>query len=274
MTRFTLIFTLLLHMSAHPATSEDSKLETLDSWGRNRGWEGVGQLLIDRRSTCTGTLIASDLVLTAAHCLADLKSGGPIDPTQIEFRAGWRNGKAVSVRRGKVLVLHPAYEVGASDQVSAARIRWDVAILQLEAPIPFTHADPFTTNGAVRRAEAVSVVSYGRGRNNAASRQRACSVIDKRQGVLAMTCDAVPGSSGAPVFAMRDGRPSVVAVISAIGDVNGKPASFAMDVEEPLAQVMKEFHAGRVFPQQAIVPRRLGIGDREQGDNGAKFVRP
>lgn len=256
------------------ANAEDSKLETLDTWGRNRGWEGVGQLVIARRSTCTGTLIATDLVLTAAHCFVNSDHDGLVDPSQIEFRAGWRAGQAVSDRRGKALVLHPNYDVGAVDAVTTRQIRWDVALLQLDAPIPYTHADPFLTDVGIDVDEEVSVVSYGKGRNNAASRQRSCSVIDQRQGVAAMTCDAVPGSSGAPVFAMRDGRPRIVAVISAIGEVDGAPASFAMDIDRPLARVLSDFHAGRIFPQKATTARRLTVGEADNNQSGAKFVKP
>ncbi|MDH5798616.1 MAG: trypsin-like peptidase domain-containing protein [Paracoccaceae bacterium] len=269
-----ILFGLAISLISAAAIAQDSALETLDSWGRNRGWEGVGQLMISNRSTCTGTMISADLVLTAAHCVFDSEGLTPIAPAQISFRAGWRNGSAVSERVGKALVIHPEFEPGSGNHVSARRIRWDVALVQLIDPIPQTHADPFRTDRAIRVDEEVSVVSYGRGRNNAASRQRACQVLAKHSGVLALSCEAVPGSSGAPVFAIREGRPRVVAVISAIGDFDGREASFATDIEQPLSKLLNELTAGRIFPPPANSARRLTVGTDDRDETGAKFVKP
>lgn len=63
-----------------------------------RGWEAVGRLDLGGRGFCTGALIAPDLVLTAAHCLYDRDSGDRIDPSEIEFKAGMRGGRALAYR--------------------------------------------------------------------------------------------------------------------------------------------------------------------------------
>ena len=73
--------------------------------------------------------------------------------------------------------------------------------------------------GGVERAEI-----GGGGRSDAPSRQRACEVLEAARGLVVMSCDVVPGSSGSPVFAMRQGRPRIVALVSAMG------ACSAMDV--------------------------------------------
>ena len=46
--------------------------------------------------------------------------------------------------------------------------------------------------------------------------------MDKYEGILVMTCDVDFGSSGAPVFQMKDAVAQVVSVISAKAEVHCK----------------------------------------------------
>ena len=139
--RLIAFYTLSTVMLAASAASQDTSLERLDTWGRNRGWEGVGLLNIAGRATCTAVMIRPDLVLTAAHCLYDADKKRQYEPRQIEFRAGWRDGKAVARRYGKRAVVHSGYQNDGS--LTADQVRNDVALLQLADPILSTHADPF-----------------------------------------------------------------------------------------------------------------------------------
>ena len=71
------------------------KLETADD---SRGWDAVGKLILGERGFCTGALIGPQLVLTAAHCLYDKTTGVQIRPEDIEFQAGFRNGRDAAYR--------------------------------------------------------------------------------------------------------------------------------------------------------------------------------
>lgn len=255
-----------------PATAQDSALQALDTWGSNRGWEAVGLLAIAGQSTCTGVMIRSDLVLTAAHCLYDLDNAKMMDPRKIEFRAGWRDGKSVAKRFGKSAIIHSGFVNGSRD--NGDQIRNDIGLLQLFDQIPTTHVDPFRTGGGVATGNTVSVVSYGAGRNSTPSLQKQCEVLETHEGLVAMSCDVVSGSSGSPVFAMHQGRPRVVSVVSSIGRVDGQKVSYGMDLREPLSELMADFRAGRgVFPSVSFGARKIGVGSsRESG--GALFLRP
>jgi protease YdgD len=275
-------FILAIALLGQPAIAQDSRLEKLDTWGRNRGWEGVGLLNIDNQATCTGTMIRPDLVLTAAHCLFDDATGTPLDPRKVEFRAGWRDGQSVARRFGKAALVHPKFQGGDDATLTTDQIRNDIALLQLADPIQSSHADPFRSDRGITPGDNVSVVSYGQGRNDAPSRQRVCEVLEYRGGVAALSCDAVPGSSGAPVFALRDGHPRVVSVVSAIGRYQGRDVSYGMDLDVPLAELLRDFYAGRgVFPVANIAAKRIVVGQDRAGSGtannaqtGARFLRP
>lgn len=261
-------------LAADKGRAEDAPLISLDSWGASRGWEAVGVLEIESSRRCTGTLIAPDLVLTAAHCIYDIETSRATAPADITFRAGWRDGRSVASRIVAAAVYDTDYP--QSPRLSVGQISADLALLRLDAPIPATHADPYTIDSPVRPGESVSVVSYGQGRYNAPSRQRSCDVAERVGPVKAFTCSAVPGSSGAPIFALRGHRPRIVAVVSAIAPGPSGQITLGMDVDTRVDRLKSRLRAGEGVTVVRDAPptvRHLSVGGTRAAA-GAKFVRP
>lgn len=264
------LFAILTALLPAAGLAEDSRLMRLDTTDAGRDWEAVGRLDVNGEGFCTGSLIAPDLVLTAAHCLFDARTGQKIAPETIEFLAGWRNGRASAYRAVRRAVVHPDYVFDG--EVSTARVRKDIALLQLQRPIRNTTVVPFETDRKASTGGRIGVVSYAHDRSEAPSLQEVCAVTAQQQGVLVMSCDVDFGSSGAPVFSFDGQVPRIVSVVSAKAEVNGQRVSLGASLGEELDLLQAQLtgtHIGSRMPQGV---GRVQVGDGQRA-GGAKFIR-
>ncbi|MFT4961466.1 MAG: protease YdgD [Paracoccaceae bacterium] len=269
MRRLILILAMFLPLAA---MAEDGRLKSLDTSDAGRAWEAVGRLDINGTGFCTGSLIAPDLVLTAAHCLYNPQTKQRINHETIEFLAGWRNGRASAYRFVRRAVVHPDYVF--TGKVSSARVRNDVALLELQSPIRNTTVIPFETAARPAKGERVGVVSYAQNRSEAPSLQEVCSVLGRQEGVLVMSCNVDFGSSGAPVFTFSYGEPRIVSVVSAKAEVRGDQVSLGTELKEPLEILRAELAAGKGFYQSTSPRVNRILAGQARHDTGAKFIRP
>lgn len=268
--RISSALVLLLGLAlATPPGAADSRLVALATGDDGGAWEAVGRLDIGTRAFCTGTLIAPDLVLTAAHCLHDRQTGARVDPAGIAFLAGWRHGRAAAERRVRRAVIHPGFRPGAAPGETS--LRHDLALLELQHPIRNARIRPFPTGREPQAGQQVGVVSYAAGRSEAPSLQELCTVRARRLGVLVMSCDVDFGASGAPVFSFEGGAPRIVSVVSAMAEAGGEKVSLGTELQAPLDLLRAALGRGQgVFQPPAPQMSRSGI----RREIGAKFARP
>ncbi|AKS47268.1 V8-like Glu-specific endopeptidase [Octadecabacter temperatus] len=258
-------------MAAASAQAQTSELQSLETGNDARGWEAVGRLDIDGKGFCTGTLIAPDLVLTAAHCMYETNGGQAVDFNRISFLAGLRNGRAEATRSVRNAVIHPSYD-NRSDTTSEV-VRYDVALLQLDQPIRNTRIEPFELSTSLLRGSQVGVVSYAKDRAESPSLQETCDVTGQQAGLLVMSCEIDFGASGAPVFRNENGVPRLVSVFSAMAELDGVKVALGMDLAEPIATLRLALEDGRgLFATPPTSARVIRPGERN--DTGALFVRP
>ncbi|HEY5217974.1 MAG TPA: S1 family peptidase [Pseudolabrys sp.] len=177
---------------------------------------------------CTGTALARDLVLTAAHCVTR-----PID-YQVKT---YQTGQSISVRS---IARHPRFDVAS---YAASRATADLALLKLAAPLPDIVVP--ATLAAPRRVavgETLTIAGFGvtltgTARGLGVPRMAKLSVTGKPGSLQIRLSDAATrnlrigqapglgactGDSGAPAF---DGDgPLVIGVVSwstAPGDEEG-----------------------------------------------------
>lgn len=265
---------LIVLVLAMPVAAEDSTgLERLTRREQLLGWEAVGRVDIADGGFCTGTLIATDLVLTAGHCVVE-RDGSPVDAGRITFRAGLADGVAIAEVPVARTVTHPDFT--GNWPLSEAQLHLDVALLQLEIPIPAAVAAPFTVRSP-GAGEAVSVVSYAKGREDALSWQKVCSVLGKQNGLIAVNCDVTFGASGAPVLDRSGGRAKIVSIISSGYQDGDDKVVFGMELPDLVDLLKSRLRQGKALSVVAggakPAIRRIGVGEGKD-DIGARFLKP
>ena len=254
-------------LAAMPAAAED-RLRPLVTADDSRGFEAIGRIDLGGRSFCTGTLVAEDLVLTAAHCLYDPDNRRSRDLSEIEFLAGWRDGRALAYRGVRRAFVHPDYVFAAPGE-GAARVVNDVALLELDRPIRGNGIRPVDTGSKPRRGQPVSVVSYAVNREERPSLESACDVLARPADMLVISCTVDFGASGAPILAFVDGRPQIVSVVSAKAEAMGRPVSLGADIDGRIEALMAMARETPPAPGRLPVTRAAG-----SAGGSAKFIRP
>jgi secreted trypsin-like serine protease len=173
-----------------------------------------------RGSSCTGTAIARDLVLTAAHCVlpgADYKV--------VEFDAARRP----ALKDVQAIARHPGFSL---QTLLAHRATADVALIKLAAPLPAQIAPvAISPRPAPRDAGAQFLVAgfgvtvRGDGRSGGTLRSATLAATGRPGNLQLRLVDpatngesaglgACTGDSGAPVFEAGGDRLAVLGVVS------------------------------------------------------------
>lgn len=197
--------------------SEDHRVPVEpDQWP----WSSIGRLNRSGTGFCTATLIGPRQVLTAAHCLYDLRARHWAAPDEIHFIAGYARGEYLAHALGQGIVKPAGYVFDHPPGRADMTRDWVVITLDSDVPLKPVAIRALADkplHEAVARGELVRA-GYSRNRPHLLAMHRGCALSDvtERGALILHRCDSTEGDSGSPLLLFEDGRPTIVGIHIAV----------------------------------------------------------
>lgn len=217
----------VLCVTAIPSAAEPA-LKVIDS--TDAPWPSIGRVNVaGYRSTsmCTGTLIAPNVVLTAAHCLYNKQTLRKFPVTDMYFIAGVRREKYSA--RLEVACALPAAGYEPKKQAQLSDVHNDVGILVLKnsATLPPVPALAPEEAAVLTKSTRFDSAGYRRSRRFLPTVVSACRVIGTVKDSWVTNCSSESGASGGPLLVKTPDGLRVAGVMSAkIDDVRSAIVPF------------------------------------------------
>ncbi len=188
------------------------------------------------RTSCSASLIAPDLILTAAHCVHN--AGHRIAPKDLSFTPNLGAGPRLPSSTGTDYLAVGNY-IDKDDIDPADMAPFDWAIVRIAPAIDFVTPLPVESLAAEAIAQRLKagghLINAGYGvygltsghrlkvTENCRSQLDRFATIAKTENVIATDCEVIRGDSGGPVLLVENGRHRLIGVLSgywAIGNFN------------------------------------------------------
>ncbi|WP_373974251.1 trypsin-like serine protease [Chitinibacter sp. SCUT-21] len=192
-------------------------------------YNAIGRLEVKSGGTCTATLIAPDLAITAAHCF--LMTPRKIDAGRW-FMAGFHDGKYQARYQVTGQVFHPKFRQGLRYEgddvyIEPSAAPYDIAVMKLKLkdgqapePMPFFQGSRKQLMQTILRAEQqINQGGFAEDHDTILSAHLGCTLTQlRRNGTIFHRCDTLSGDSGSPIWLDLPTGPTLIAVQSSAPD--------------------------------------------------------
>lgn len=187
-------------------------------------WDAIGRVQFagyNDTEKCTGTLIAPDLVITAAHCLFHRLSHKPLAPERLHFVAGLKVDKWVG--HSTVACFKSLAPLTFTERPTAESEQDDAVMLVLKnklkiAPVALAEDQSLPVGAAIDH------VGYSYDRPDWPVLDSDCHVTSRPGDLVGTDCDATYGNSGGPVFVKDNGTRKIAAIMVFMSSNHGNLA--------------------------------------------------
>ena len=186
-------------------------------------WNSVGHVNVEgyrRVLKCSGILVRSNIVLTAAHCVMDATSKKIFPAHRIHFLQNVNGTSIAGHVKAKCLQFLPTDQSSSGNMQDSLpprhealdRLARDVVAIVLEEPLT-VNPIPLLDTHEIKLGLGLVHAAYPADRRYQLMADFQCRLVGMIQGLWLTNCDTHPASSGGPIFARLSGSLKLGAIM-------------------------------------------------------------